>query len=149
MKRFTFGTQLIPAVLALGLVTACSSSPKEPQKDAMADAAQAVAAAKAAVAEADSLNWIWRDTEEFLAEAESELAAGDGHQEKAIELANKARNQAELAINQYYLEKAKFMYQDASAGSGLTAAQRSVLSEAESAIRSAEGRKAYDLLASQ
>jgi hypothetical protein len=149
MKKITFGKLLIPValVLGLGLVTGCSSSPKEPEADSMADAAKAVDAAKAAVAEANSLHWIWRDTEEFLAEAETELAAGAGHQEKAIELANKARNQANLAVNQYYLEKAKFLYQDASGSAGLTTKQRNTLSEAQKAIRSAEGRKAYDLLA--
>jgi hypothetical protein len=147
MKNIVFGKLLLPVALTLGLVTGCASSPKGSDSDSTADAARAVDAAKAAVARANSLDWIWRDTEKFLAEAETELAAGAGHQEKAIELANKARNQAELAVNQYYLEKAKFLYQDASGNNALSADQRNRLSEAQKAIRGAEGRKAYDLLA--
>ena len=91
-------------------------------------------------------NWIWRDTESFLKQAEDEAAKPDGDMDLAIKLANKARSQAELAVNQYYLEKAKVMYNEASAVSGLTANQQNSLADAGRAIQNAEGRKAYDLL---
>jgi nucleoid-associated protein YgaU len=90
------------------------------------------------------VDWIWRDTEEFLAQAEA--AAAEGDDDTAIKLANKARYQAELAVNQYYLEKAKVMFQEASAAQGLSTEQQRALAAAGEAIRSAEGRKAYDLL---
>jgi LysM repeat protein len=140
-----FGKQLVPVAMVLGLVVGCSSTPPAPPaQDNMAEVNQAIDAAKASIAKAKSLDWIWRDTEKFLAEAEKEAAAGNS--EAAIKLANKARNQGELAVNQYYLEKAKIMYQQASSVSGLSAAQQSTLSDANKAIHNAEGRKAYDLL---
>ncbi len=149
MKRTIFGKQLVPVVLVLGLVVGCTSTPPAPVHDEMADVNQAIDGAKAAIAKAKSVNWIWRDTEKILKQAESEAALVPkeaGHKELAIKLANKARNQAEMAVNQYYLEKAKVMYTNASSASGLTAAQQSTLSEAGKAIGNAEGRKAYDLL---
>ena len=145
MKRMIFGKQLVPVAMVLGLVVGCSSTPPAPPaQDNMAEVNQAIDAAKASIAKAKSLDCIWRDTEKFLAEAEKEAAAGNS--EAAIKLANKARNQGELAVNQYYLEKAKIMYQQASRVSGLSAAQQSTLSDANKAIHNAEGRKAYDLL---
>jgi len=147
MKRTIFGKQLVPVLLVLGLAAGCTSTPPAPvHTDNMAEANQAIAGAKAAVAKAKSLDWIWRDTEKFLKEAEKEAAAGEGHQDAAIKLANKARNQAELAVNQYYLENAKVMYKQASGASGLSAGQQGTLAEAGKAIGAAEGRKAYDLL---
>jgi len=51
-----------------------------------------------------------------------------------------------MAQNQYYLEQAKIMLREASAVQGLNASQQNALSEADKAIKNAEGRKAYDLL---
>jgi len=144
MKRMIFGKQLVSVLMMLGLVVGCSSTPPAPMQDNTAETTQAIDAAKSAIAKAKSLNWIWRDTEELLAEAEKEAAAGNS--ETAIKLAGKARSQADLAVNQYYLEKAKVMYGQASSASGLNAAQQGTLSQAADAIRNAEGRKAYDLL---
>lgn len=147
MKITIFGKQMVPVALVLGLVAGCASTPPAtPAKDNMAEVKQAIDGAKASIAKAKSVDWIWRDTEDFLKEAEAEAAAGAGHEDTAIKLANKARNQADLAVNQYYLEHAKTMYAQASKISGLNASQQSVLAEADKAIRSAEGRKAYDLL---
>lgn len=145
MKRMIFGKQLVPVFMALGLAVGCSSTPEAPSTpDNSAEVSQSIDAAKSAIAKAKSLDWIWRDTEKFLAEAEKEAAAGNN--EAAIKLADKARAQAELAVNQYYLEKAKVMYNDLSQVSNLSADQQSTLSAAGDAIRDAEGRKAYDLL---
>jgi nucleoid-associated protein YgaU len=147
MKRAIFGKQLVPVAMVLSLVAGCASTPPEmPSKDTMAEVNQAIDAAKASIAKADAVNWVWRDTEDFLKEAETEAAAGAGHEELAIKLADKARNQADLAVNQYYLEHAKVMYAQASKVAKLSASQQSTLAEADKAIRNAEGRKAYDLL---
>ena len=73
-------------------------------------------------------------------------AAAEGDNDTAIKLANKARSEAELAVNQYYLEKAKFLYAEASSAQGLNADQQETLAAGGEAIRNAEGRKAYDLL---
>jgi len=146
MKITVFGKQLTAVALVLGLVVGCASSPPEGAHDENAEVNQAIDAAKAAIAKAKSLDWIWRDTGKFLQQAESEAAAPDGQKSLAIKLANKARNQAELAVNQYYLEKAKIMFDEASAMQGLNVNQTNALSDADKAIRNAEGRKAYDLL---
>lgn len=146
MKRMFIGKQLVPAVLVLGLVAGCASTPPEPVADDNAEVTQAIDSAKAAIAKAKSVDWIWRDTEKILKSAESEAASPEGSKTLAIQLANKARNQAEMAVNQYYLEKAKIMFDDASGVSGLSANQQNTLADAGTAIRNAEGRKAYDLL---
>jgi len=146
MKRTVFGKQLVPLALVLGLVVGCASTPPESTGDKNTEVTQAIDAAKAAIAKAKALDWIWRDTEKYLKQAENEAAAAGGQKSLAIKLANKARNQAELAVNQYYLEKAKVMFDEASAMQGLNANQSNVLSDADKAIHNAEGRKAYDLL---
>ncbi len=144
MKRMIFGKQLVPVLFLLGLF-GCSTTPKAPMKeDSSAAASQAIDSAKSAVAKAKALDWIWRDTESMLADAEKEAAAGNT--DAAVKLANKARSQAELAVNQYYLEKAKVMYASLSQASGLSAEQQKSLAAANDAIHNAEGRKAYDLL---
>lgn len=148
MKTFLPGKQLITMVLALGVAVGCATTPQEPAKPAAAtkndEVSQAIDAAKAAVATAKSLDWIWRDTEKFLKQAEA--AAAKGENDKALKLAKKAKSQAELAVNQYYLEKAKALMAEARSASGLTADQQSALETAAAALGNAEGRKAYDLL---
>jgi len=146
MIRSLVGKQLSVLVLTLGVTVGCASSPKEASSSgASGDASQAIETAKKEVAEAKELGWVWRDTEDLLTQAEA--AAAEGDSDTAVKLANKAGAQAKLAVNQYYLEKAKFLHQQASASKSLSADQKRALSEAQEAIRNAEGRKAYDLVA--
>jgi nucleoid-associated protein YgaU len=145
MKRNVLGRQFVAVVMALSMLAGCAGTPKEPAVDqGSAEADQAITAAEAAIAKAKANDWIWRDTEKFLKEAQDAAAKGDS--DAAVSLANKARSQAEMAENQYYLEQAKIMFREASAVQGLNASQQYALSEADRAIRNAEGRKAYDLL---
>jgi nucleoid-associated protein YgaU len=145
MKRNVFGGQLVAVFLVLGVLAGCASTPKESTVDqGGVEADQAIAAAEAAIAKAKANEWIWRDTEKFLKQAQEAAAKGDS--DTAVQLANKARSQAEGALNQYYLEQAKIMLDEASAAQGLSASQQNTLSEADKAIKNAEGRKAYDLL---
>ncbi len=134
--------------LTLGVAVGCATTPPEPAAtapSAQADAAsQAISAAKAAMAEAKALGWEWRDTGKMLAAAEKALAGGD--YDAAIASAKQAENQAKEAVNQYYLEKAKVLMQEAQMASGLGADQQSTLRSAANAIANGEGRKAYDLL---
>ena len=146
MKRTVFGKQLVSLAIVLGLVVGCASTPPEETGDKNAEVTQAIDAAKAVIAKAKAVDWIWRDTEKYLKQAENEANAADGQKSLAIQLANKARDQADMAVNQYYLEKAKVMFGEASAMQGLDANQTNVLSDADKAIRNAQGRKAYDLL---
>lgn len=104
MKRAFFGRQLLPVVLVLGTLVGCASSPKEPTVDkSSAEADQAIAAAEASIAKAKANDWIWRDTEKFLKEAQA--AADAGENGTAIKLANKAKSQAESAVAQFNHEK--------------------------------------------
>lgn len=139
---------LLMMALTLGVAAGCATTPPEPtvapQSQTATAASQMIADAKAAIAEAKSLNWIWRDTEKFLASAEK--AASDGDHDTALKMATKARNEAQLAVNQYYLEKAKVMMAKTEGASGLSAEQNATLRAASAAIANAEGRKAYDLL---
>ena len=145
MKRTVFGKRLVSLAIVLGLVVGCASTPSE-DTDRNAEVTQAIDAAKAAIAKAKAVDWIWRDTEKYLKQAENEANAADGQKSLAIKLANKARDQADMAVNQYYLEKAKVMFDEASAMQSLDSNQVNVLSDADKAIRNAQGRKAYDLL---
>ncbi len=143
---------LLVVALTMGLVAGCAST--QTSKDSASATApaqvstavtKAISDAKVAIGEAKANEWIWRDTEKYLADAEKAAAAGD--EATALKMANKAADQAREAINQYYLEKAKAMMQSAQAGN-LTAAQNATLREASAAIVNAEGRKSYDLLSS-
>lgn len=68
-----------------------------------ASADQALSQAESAIEDAKANNWIWRDTEKVYKAAKA--AAEKGDTDKAIKLANKAREHAELAIKQYHLEQ--------------------------------------------
>lgn len=109
---------------------------------------QALDAARASIKTANDHEWIWRDTEDTLKKAEEAAAAGEDS--KAIKLANTAKSEADAAVNQYYLEKSKFMLADLKAKGGLTAKQKqardAMVEMASVAISSADGKKAYDLL---
>ena len=142
---------LLTAVTALaaGCATAPKEQPAEPAPAAARPAGpspaatQAIAEAEAAIREAKALNWIWRDTEKLLKKARK--AAEKGDNDKAVKLARKAKGQAELAVNQYYMEEAKFLIEELKGRKGLDADQQARLRQAEEAYRNAEGRRAYDL----
>jgi pectate lyase len=71
--------------------------------NATPEARQAIKNASDAISMANQNNWIWIDTEDLLKEAQAAAASGDNA--KAIDLANKAKFQAEAAIIQYNHEK--------------------------------------------
>lgn len=87
---------LFAALLSLGLMTGCATTGEtEPT------AAEAIAAAKSANAEAKALGYEWTTTQGIIDSAEAALAAGNEDEAKA--LADKARRQAENAIAQQKL----------------------------------------------
>lgn len=99
-------------LLSLGMVTGCAQQQQKPEAEPMAapqtdpkaaEAEKAIADAKDAIAKAKENNWIWRDTEKFLKEAEK--AYKEGKYDEAIKLANKAKDQANLAVEQYQKEQ--------------------------------------------
>jgi len=109
------------ALLSLGLITGCAST--DESSDSMT-AEEAISAAKAANAEAKAANYEWRDTGKLISQAEKALA--DGDEEGAIELANKAAAQAEIAVAQADAENKKFLNDNAdAAGAGAAASSSS------------------------
>jgi nucleoid-associated protein YgaU len=99
------------AVLSLGIAVGCASQQQQPEQPAKQEAmpskaqmaADAIAAAKAAAAKANALGYEWRDTGKMIKEAEKLAAAGK--YDEAIALANKAREQGELAVKQHNMEQ--------------------------------------------
>ena len=116
------------ALLSLGLITGCAST-EETADDSLL-AAQAIADAKTANAEAKALNAEWRDTGSLIEQAEDKLAAGDTA--AAIALANQAEAQAREAIAQAEAENKRFLNANA---------ESSALAESSSSsARAAAGR---------
>jgi hypothetical protein len=76
----------------------------ETASKASPEATAAINTAGGAIKKAKANDWIWRDTEKFLKQAQA--AADKGDNATAIKLAKKARFQADMAITQYKFEKA-------------------------------------------
>lgn len=89
------------AFLGLGLVTGCATT-GEPEQTA----AEAIAAAKSANADAKAAGYEWTQTADIIESAEKALA--EGKEDEAKALADKARRQAENAIAQKKAEDKKF-----------------------------------------
>jgi nucleoid-associated protein YgaU len=101
------------AIMASGLLVGCatdgtSETTTEVVQEAGASAAakNAIYAAKIKNAHAKRLGYEWRDTSKLIEAAEKAAAKGDN--DKAIELANKARDQAIAAIAQAEAEAARY-----------------------------------------
>jgi len=99
---------MITALLSLWLINGCADqrtkqAASAPATQASPQAMAAIASASTAIKKAKANDWIWRDTETFLKNAQA--AADKGDNATAIKLANKAKSQAELAVTQYNYEK--------------------------------------------
>ena len=93
MKKY-----LITAFLALFLAACAGTTAKE--GDAAPDqVSTAISEAEAAAEKADSVGFLWRDTEAMIEEAKK--AAEAENYDKALKLAEEARRQSELAYQQY------------------------------------------------
>ena len=96
---------LTAALLSSALGIGCTAQQtKESAAMASPEATAAIAAASAAIKSAKANDWIWRDTEKFLKQAQE--AADKGDTSTAVKLANKAKFQAEAAVIQYNHEMA-------------------------------------------
>ncbi len=100
----TFKTLRLTALLMLviGFAVGCAGTTEEATGGDQAAAEAAIAAAKSANAKANAEGYAWRDTGKLIKKAEKALKAGK--YEEAIKLANKAKRQAELAVEQKYRE---------------------------------------------
>jgi hypothetical protein len=148
--KFTLPVKLtsVSALVLAGIIGCAAPSQQVAEKPAAAApsaaATQAMNEANAAIKTAKDLDWIWRDTEKMYKEAEEAAKAGDDA--KAIKLAGSAKHQAEEAVNQYYIEKSKFMLSDLKAKRSLSAAEKSKADAAAAALSKAQGKQAYDIL---
>ncbi len=95
-------TTVLTAVLTVGCASSGNGGSGGASK-ASPEATAAIADAGDAIKAAKANNWIWRDTEKFLKQAQE--AADKGENDTAVKLANKARFQAEAAVIQYNHEK--------------------------------------------
>ncbi len=100
-------------MLVLGLLAGCAST-TEDEGASQATAEQAIADAKSTNAQAKKMNAEWRDTAKIIKSAEEALA--DGDYDKAVELANKAQRQAELAMKQAKEQEARLKESGAISG---------------------------------
>ena len=105
-------------------------------------AADAIKAAKAALAKASANKWEWRDTRKRLKSAEAAFDAGD--YPKAIQWANRARFEAQAAENQYYLERAKSILRNVDGHPGLNGDLAAQFNAANALVGEGRGRAAYD-----
>ncbi len=92
---------LTVALLSSALSIGCAAQQAKESSTATAspEATAAIAGASAAIKKAKANDWIWRDTEKFLKQAQA--AADKGDTATAVKLANKAKFQAEAAVIQY------------------------------------------------
>jgi hypothetical protein len=93
---------LSTALLSLWLVSGCASNSSNGGSSASADATAAISNANDAIKAAKANDWIWSNTEKFVTDAKAAADAGDNA--KAIKLADKARFEAEAAVEQYTME---------------------------------------------
>ena len=107
MKKRTSAKLLAAILLTVGLNAGCADNPKKDDayaaSNASPEATAAITNAADAIKMAKANDWIWRDTEKFLKEAQAAADAGDNG--TAIKLANKARSEAESAVVQFNHEK--------------------------------------------
>lgn len=150
--KFTLPVKLLSvSVLVLSGAIGCAGQSQQVAEKPAAAAAvpsaavtQALNDAGAAIKTAKDLNWIWRDTEKMYKDAQDAANAGD--EAKALKLANTAKFEAEAAVNQYYIEKAKPMLNALQSKRKLTAAEKSKVDAASAALSKAQGKQAYDIL---
>ncbi len=115
MKKTDFSKLATVVILSTGLMVGCASDSKEepaPSTDTKEQAGPSAAAknaiysAKIKLARAEKLGYSWSYTGDMIEAAEKAAAAGDN--DKAISLANKAGEEADDAIAQYYSEKKRY-----------------------------------------
>ena len=104
MKKLLSAKLLTVVLLSSAVTVGCAGQQaNESASGASPEARQAIKNAADAISMANQNDWIWIDTEDLLKEAQA--AADSGNNAKAIDLANKAKFQAEAAIIQYNHEK--------------------------------------------
>ena len=96
-------TAIFSTVLSVSCAEQATKEGGGKSSKASPEAMAAIQNAADAIKAAKSNDWIWRDTETFLKQAQE--AANKGENDTAIELAEKAEFEAEAAVIQYNYEK--------------------------------------------
>ncbi len=94
---------VLSALLSIGCASTSGNGGSGGASKASPEATTAIKNANDAIKAAKGNDWVWRDTEKFLKQAQA--AADKGDNGAAIKLADKARFQAEAAVIQYNHEK--------------------------------------------
>lgn len=100
MKTPRMFKHFLLVLVTVGFIMGCAGTTDE--EEGGSDAAAAIAAAEAAYGKAKKALYAWRDTGKIIKKAKKALKAGDDA--KAIKLANKARRQSEMALEQKQAE---------------------------------------------
>lgn len=131
--------------LALALVVAgCAHKQAPPPPQANAATEQALTNAQQCISQAQQLGIDVSQEQQLLSQAQQ--AAQAGNNDQAQSLATQICQQTDAAINQYYLDKARQLDQQARQYTNLTSDQQSQLQQGESAIANNQGKQAYDIL---
>ena len=141
--------QIIMLTVGVALFTACGTTtekeeaPKPPAT--AADAAGAIMAADVAIGKAKERKNLWRDTTKILDEADIAMAADE--YAKARDLADKARVQAEVAVDQSYQGDALFLINSLSKDymDDMYTDQKTRLQSAATALDEGRVKEAYEL----
>lgn len=119
-----------------------SAMPETKQMHTAAEAEAAAAEAKVVMQHAEEMSGAWRDTRKLMKKADAALKQSSF--DKAYNLALAAKTQAEMAINQTYLELANHKIGQAKAMMKKDDANmKGRINEAESAYLNDNGEKAY------
>ena len=101
--------------------------------------------AKRAIQEADAKGALWRDTDDLFEQAR--LAGDAGDSETCIELAGKAKRQAQLATTQFYRQQSRLLLEEVRGYEGrLAPGQNKRLRQAEAAYSEGRVDSAYELV---
>ena len=135
MKKTDFLKLASVAILSTGLMVGCASesaedpapaTDKQAQDCPSAAAKNAIYSAKIKLARAEKLGYAWTNTGKLNKEAEKAAAACDN--DKAMQLANQASEQAEDAIAQYHSETKRFAENQGSTTGNEMASEYTVVS---------------------
>lgn len=149
MKKYTSAVYLVVGALLLGGCTttpemAAPAKPVEPPVTET-EAVNAILAADEAISAVKQRKNLWRDTQKIFAKAEK--AMSEKKFRETLNLANKARGQAEAALAQSYHNDASFLIDTLRKdyNEQMNVHLRAQLDAAESALYSGQEKMAYEM----
>lgn len=135
-----FGVGLTLAALVAG----CAHKQAPPPPKISAATQSALTNAEQCISQAQKLGIDVTQAQQLLTQAQQ--AAKSGNNDQAQSLANQVCQQTDAAINQYYLDKARQLDQEARQYANLSSEEQSQLQQGETSIANNQGKQAYDTL---